>query len=634
MPDNRDRDRNSRQNGGRDREVGDRPLGFRGPRSLEEIKRDKEKDKGVAASSRDEARRQPSPFDVEEGEIVESNPASRSSSGERDIRNGELAASSISTPPPTASHNTDTDTPASETPQKKGKSRWESDEEGNEVGASSRKSAKRKLGSKKSVSATVISVEQTAHGSSPLVVVESQEASVAVSTPIFDEGSTGPKPKRLKPSAERTPTAKTIESPHSPAYIPTSPLAPPRRTVDSDGEPTTPRSHDGLSAPPSRATSRRSSPAPPTPMHPKLLSCRSVDNYEKLNRIDEGAYGVVYRARDRQTGEIVALKKLKLEKEKNGFPVTSLREIHTLLLAKHPNIVNVKEIVVTNSLSGIFIAMEFVEHDLKGLMENMSTPFLQSEIKTLMLQLLSAVNCLHQNWIVHRDLKTSNLLMNNRGMIKVADFGLARRFGDPVGPMTQLVVTLWYRAPELLLGAKEYSTAIDIWSIGCIFGELVNKEPLLAGKGELDQLKKIFQLVGTPNERIWPGVGQLPGMKTFNFQPQPYNNLRTRFPYLTENGLNLMTKLLTLDPSQRITAEEALRHPYFTESPPPKDPSLFPTWPAKSAGEKKRKYASPSAPHAHGGDGGIGEEDGGGGGGLFGGQSEGGGGGMGFRLKI
>lgn len=138
--------------------------------------------------------------------------------------------------------------------------------------------------------------------------------------------------------------------------------------------------------------------------------------------------------------------------------------------------------------------MEFLEHDLKSLMEVMksrSTTFLQSEVKTVMVQLLSAVRHLHDNWIIHRDLKTSNLLMNNRGMIKVADFGLARRFSEPQVPMTQLVVTLWYRAPELLLGAKEYTTAIDMWSIGCIFAELVNNEPLMQGRNELDQLSKV-----------------------------------------------------------------------------------------------------------------------------------------------
>lgn len=181
------------------------------------------------------------------------------------------------------------------------------------------------------------------------------------------------------------------------------------------------------------------------PKAPYIQSCRTVDNYEKLNKIEEGSYGIVYRARDRKTGQIVALKKLKLQNETNGFPVTSLREIHTLLISKHPNIVNVIEIVTTPSLSGIFIVMEYLDHDLKSLMEDMPNPFLLSEAKTLMIQLLSAVACLHRNWIIHRDLKTSNLLMNNRGQIKVADFGLARYFGSPLGSVTQLVVTLWYR---------------------------------------------------------------------------------------------------------------------------------------------------------------------------------------------
>ncbi|RKP39472.1 kinase-like domain-containing protein [Dimargaris cristalligena] len=320
---------------------------------------------------------------------------------------------------------------------------------------------------------------------------------------------------------------------------------------------------------------------------PRLEGCRSVHLYERLNRIAEGSYGIVYRARERQTGRIVALKKLKLEQETQGFPITTLREIQALLLvAKHPNIVDVREIVVGDTLTSIYLVMEYVEHDLKTLLEDMRSPFLQAEIKTLLQQLLRGVALLHDQWLIHRDLKTSNLLMNNRGMIKIADFGLARKYGSPAGHMTELVVTLWYRAPELLLGAKEYTTAIDMWSIGCIFAELVEKTPLFQGRGEIAQINQIFKLLGTPNEELWPGYPKLPHVQNFNFTVYPGGKLRTRFMTLTENGLDLLSRLLTYDPAQRITAEEALEHPYFRESPLPQDPSLFPTWPSKSSGEK------------------------------------------------
>ena len=162
---------------------------------------------------------------------------------------------------------------------------------------------------------------------------------------------------------------------------------------------------------------------------PQLLPCRSVDCYIKLNRIEEGTYGVVYRGQDKATGEIVALKKLKLEKEKEGFPVTSLREINALMHAApgHPHIVGLRELVVGKELASVFIVMDFIEHDLRSLMDEMTSPFSASEVKTLLKQLLSAVSAMHHRHMVHRDLKTANLLLSNRGEIKVADFGLARK---------------------------------------------------------------------------------------------------------------------------------------------------------------------------------------------------------------
>ena len=227
--------------------------------------------------------------------------------------------------------------------------------------------------------------------------------------------------------------------------------------------------------------------------------------------------------------------------------------------------------------------MEFVDHDIKGLMEDMKHPFLQSEVKTLMQHLLLAVAHLHDNWIIHRDLKTSNLLLNNDGLLKVADFGLARMFGSPPGKMTQTVVTLWYRAPELLLGARDYGTAIDMWSVGCIMAEFLLYEPLFPGRSEIEMLDRMFKLLGTPNERVWPGFSQLPNAKRVVFPDQPQTSLRQKFGmYTTERGVDLLSRLLTYDPKMRITAEEALQHGYFKEAPAPKDPSMFPTWPQRN----------------------------------------------------
>ncbi|RZB96196.1 cyclin-dependent kinase G-2 isoform X1 [Glycine soja] len=333
-----------------------------------------------------------------------------------------------------------------------------------------------------------------------------------------------------------------------------------------------------------------------------LQGCRSVDEFERLNKIDEGTYGVVYRARDKKTGEIVALKKVKMEKEKEGFPLTSLREINILLSFHHPYIVDVKEVVVGSSLDSIFMVMEYMEHDLKGLMEAMKQPFSQSEVKCLMIQLLEGVKYLHDNWVLHRDLKTSNLLLNNRGELKICDFGLARQYGSPLKPYTHLVVTLWYRAPELLLGAKQYSTAIDMWSLGCIMAELLSKEPLFNGRTEFDQLDKIFRILGTPNETIWPGFSKLPGVKV-NFVKHQYNLLRKKFPatsftgspVLSDSGFDLLNKLLTYDPEKRITAEDALNHEWFHEVPLPKSKEFMPTFPAQHAQDRRvrRIYKSP-----------------------------------------
>jgi len=246
--------------------------------------------------------------------------------------------------------------------------------------------------------------------------------------------------------------------------------------------------------------------------------------------------------------------------------------------------------------------MDFLEHDLKTLLEDMAEPFLPSETKTLMLQIVSATEYLHSNWILHRDLKTSNLLMNNRGEIKIADFGMARYTADPPPKLTQLVVTLWYRAPELLLGTENYGSAIDIWSIGCIFAELLTRDPLFQGKNEVDQLSKIFNLLGTPTTTSWPGFRSLPNAKALH--PILYaSNISapralptSKFPYLTSSGLKLLSELLSLNPADRPSAAETLAHPYFREDPRPKAKEMFPTFPSKAGQEKRRRRTTPQAP--------------------------------------
>ncbi|KAH8339096.1 hypothetical protein KR074_003975 [Drosophila pseudoananassae] len=340
--------------------------------------------------------------------------------------------------------------------------------------------------------------------------------------------------------------------------------------------------------------------------YPGVQGCRSVEEFQCLNRIEEGTYGVVYRAKDKRTNEIVALKRLKMEKEKEGFPITSLREINTLLKGQHPNIVTVREIVVGSNMDKIFIVMDYVEHDLKSLMETMKNrkqSFFPGEVKCLTQQLLLAVAHLHDNWILHRDLKTSNLLLSHKGILKVGDFGLAREYGSPIKKYTSLVVTLWYRAPELLLCSPVYSTPIDVWSVGCIFAEFLQMLPLFPGKTEIDELNRIFKELGTPNEKVWPGYTDLPAVKNMlsqnsQFTEYPVSQLRKHFQEKTSDmGLSLLQGLLTYDPKQRLTADAALKHTYFKELPLPIDPSMFPTWPAKSElGGRKAQASSPKPP--------------------------------------
>lgn len=325
-----------------------------------------------------------------------------------------------------------------------------------------------------------------------------------------------------------------------------------------------------------------------------MQSCRRVHEFERLNKISEGSYGVVYRARHKSTGEIVALKKIKLEKGHEGMPITSIREIGILLSCKHRSIVRVEDVVLGSSPESVYMVMEYMEHDLKTFMETMRRRFNIAEVKCIMKQLLEGVAYLHDNWIIHRDLKTANLLLNNKGEVKLCDFGLAREYGSPLRPYTHLVVTLWYRAPELLLGCKTYSTGIDLWALGCIMAELLQFSPLFPGRCELDQLSKIFAVLGTPTEETWAGFSDLPNVRRIHLHPQPENRLRSLFPSpqaptpgaggLSAQGYDLLRGLLELDPTRRIPAAVACQHPWFSELPRPQEEALMPTLPSTHEG--------------------------------------------------
>lgn len=295
--------------------------------------------------------------------------------------------------------------------------------------------------------------------------------------------------------------------------------------------------------------------------------CRNVSDFERLDRIGEGSYGVVYRVRDTVQDKVLALKKLFLQD--NTLSAAELREVNGMTKCRHENIVQLKEVVVGKSLSSIFLVMEYCEHDLGSLLDNVEGPITEPQVKCIILQVLKGLNYLHSKFIIHRDLKPSNILLNDYGCVKIADFGLARFYNVPVDLMTPQVVTLWYRAPEVILQSTKYSTAIDMWAIGCILAELLDKKPLLPGKSEIEQMNLIIDLLGNPSENIWAGFSELATQGAYTFKEQPYNNLKHRFTWLSPAGLRLLNFLFMYDPEERATAKECLLSSYFKEDPLP-----------------------------------------------------------------
>jgi cyclin-dependent kinase 1 len=290
-----------------------------------------------------------------------------------------------------------------------------------------------------------------------------------------------------------------------------------------------------------------------------------MDRYHKIEKagaLGEGTYGVVYKARDKHTNEIVALKRIRLEIEDEGIPSTTLREISVLRQLKHPNIVLLNDVV--QSEGRLFLVFEFVDKDLKKYFEATDGMLTPQIIKSFMWQLLRGVHYCHVKGVVHRDLKPQNILISRDNVLKIADFGLARAFVPPIRPFTHEVVTLWYRAPEILLGSKAYALPIDMWSVGTIFAEMITKRPLFPGDSEIDEVFKIFRVLGTPNEHSWPGVTALQDWNN-DFPVWPTLSLARFCANMGDDGLDLLEQMLAIDPRRRITARDAMSHPYFAD---------------------------------------------------------------------
>jgi len=299
------------------------------------------------------------------------------------------------------------------------------------------------------------------------------------------------------------------------------------------------------------------------------------------------------RSTNAQTNEIVAIKKIRLGKLKEGVNFTAIREIKLLQEIRHEHVIQLVDVFAHKK--NLNLVFEFCGGDLEMVIKDKGTPLSAGEVKSYALMTLRAVAHCHDNWVLHRDLKPNNLLIAPNGCLKLADFGLARIFGSPDRRFTHQVFARWYRAPELLLGSKTYGPGVDVWAVGCIVAELMLRRPFVAGSSDIDQLGKVYAALGTPTERSWPGVSALPDFIEFVYVPPP--NLCDTFPNETNEALDLLKKMLEYDPNKRITAAQALEHPYFHTKPAPipyeELPKRFAT---KQVMEKLSEEATPIEP--------------------------------------
>ncbi|KAF9009031.1 Pkinase-domain-containing protein [Cyathus striatus] len=310
---------------------------------------------------------------------------------------------------------------------------------------------------------------------------------------------------------------------------------------------------------------RQESPATIAQVTP---SSTSKELYSIVSQVGEGTFGKVYKARNTISNLHVALKRIRMEAEKDGFPVTAMREIKLLQSLRHTNIVQLYEMMVSNG--SVYMVFEYMDHDLTGVLSQTQLSFSDAHLKSLCHQMLAGLKYLHHKGVIHRDIKGSNILVNNRGELKLGDFGLARFYQKRRrSDYTNRVITLWYRPPELLLGATEYGPEVDMWSAGCIMLELFTKKPVFQGADEINQLEVVYKILGTPTPELWPTVVNLPWYELVKPSETIPNHFRELFrKWMSPSALDLAERLLSYDPAQRISAADAMDAPYFTQESP------------------------------------------------------------------
>ncbi|XP_031490601.1 protein IMPAIRED IN BABA-INDUCED STERILITY 1-like isoform X1 [Nymphaea colorata] len=304
-----------------------------------------------------------------------------------------------------------------------------------------------------------------------------------------------------------------------------------------------------------------------------------ADSFEKLEKVGQGTYSSVFRARDLETGRTVALKKVRFDNFEPESVRFMAREIQILRKLDHPNIIKLEGLITSRLSCSLYLVFEYMEHDLAGLSSCPTISFSESQVKCYMNQLLSGLEHCHSHGIMHRDIKGANLLVNNEGTLKIADFGLANNYSpNQRHPLTSRVVTLWYRPPELLLGSTNYGATVDLWSVGCVFAEMLIGRPILQGRTEVEQLHKIFKLCGSPSDEYWR-KSKLPHATIFKPQ-QPYEGcLQDTLKDIPESAISLIKTLLSVEPYKRGTASTALASEYFRTKPYACDPSSLPKYP-------------------------------------------------------